>query len=95
MPTKKTKKTKTTKSKTTEETIKVTGENLLKTVKDLIAQGNVRHITIKDKDEKTVMEFPLTVGVVGVVLLPVLAAVGAIAALISECTISVDRIKEK
>ena len=86
------KKTKT--NKTTEETFRVSGENLLKTVKDLIAQGNVRHITIKDKEEKTVMEFPLTVGVVGVVFLPVLAAVGAIAALIGDCTISVERVRE-
>lgn len=77
--------------KTAEETIKVSGENLLKTVKDLIAQGNVRHITIKDKDGKTVIEFPLTIGVVGAVLLPVLAAVGAVAALITECSISVER----
>jgi len=84
----------TKKTKATEETIKVSGENLLKTVKDLIAQGNVRHITIKDKDEKTIIEFPLTIGVVGVVFLPILAAVGAIAALIGECTISVQRIKD-
>lgn len=84
----------TKKTKTTEETIKVTGETLIKTVKDLIAQGNVRHITIKDKDGKTIIEFPLTIGVVGAVFLPVLAAVGAIAALIGECTISVERSKE-
>lgn len=77
-----------------EETIKVSGENLLKTVKKLIAEGNVRHITIKDKDEKVVMEFPLTIGVVGAVFLPVLAAVGAAAALIGECSISVDRTKK-
>lgn len=79
---------KTTKTKT--ESIRVSGENLLKTVKELIAKGNVRHITIKDKNDKTVIEFPLTIGVVGAVLLPVLAAVGAIAALITECTISVE-----
>ena len=85
---------KTKKTTKSEETIKVSGENLLKTVKDLISQGNVRHITIKDKEEKVIIEFPLTIGVVGVVFLPVLAAVGAIAALIGECTISVDRIKE-
>ena len=77
-----------------EENIKVSGENLLKTVKKLIAQGNVRHITIKDKDDKIVMEFPLTIGVVGAVFLPVLAAVGAAAALITECSITVDRIKK-
>lgn len=82
------------KTKTAKETIRVSGDNLLKTVKDLIAEGNVRHITIKDKDEKTIIEFPLTLGVVGAMFLPVLAAVGAIAALIGECTISVDRIKK-
>lgn len=83
-----------TKAKTTEETIKVSGENLIKTVKDLISQGNVRHITIKDKSDKTIVEFPLTIGVVGAFFLPMLAAVGAMAALIGECTISVQRIKE-
>lgn len=76
------------------ESIKVSGENLLKTVKELIAKGNVRHITIKDKKDKTIIEFPLTIGVVGAVLLPVLAAVGAIAALLNECTISVERSEE-
>ena len=96
MPTKKTttKKTSTkrtsTKKQTRQETFKVSGETLLKTVKEIIAQGNVRHITIKSKDEKTVMEFPLTIGVVGVVLLPVFAAIGALAALIGECTIAVE-----
>lgn len=84
----------TKKTKTAEESYKVSGENLLKTVKELIAKGNVRHITIKDKDEKIIVEFPLTIGVVGAVFLPVLAAVGAIAALIGECTISVVRTKE-
>lgn len=88
-------KSKTTKKiKFKKESYKVTGENLLKTIKELVAKGNVRHITIKDKKDKTIMEFPLTVGVVGVVFLPVLAAVGAIAALIGECTISVESIAE-
>jgi len=84
-----TKKT-TAKKTTTKKTFKVSGENLLKTVKELIAKGNVRHITIKNKEGKTIIEFPLTIGVVGTVLLPVLSAVGAIAALITECTISVE-----
>lgn len=87
-------KTKPTKKRTTK-SIKVSGENLLKTVKELIAKGNVRHITIKDKNEKTIIEFPLTIGVVGAVLLPVLAAIGAIAALVSECTISVEQTEEE
>jgi hypothetical protein len=80
----------TKKKTTTKKTFKVSGENLLKKVKELIAKGNVRHITIKDKTGKVIIEFPLTIGVVGVVLLPVLAAVGALAALIGECTIAVE-----
>jgi hypothetical protein len=69
----------------------VTGDNLLKKVREIIAEGNARKITIKDKDNKVVMTFPLTFGVVGAVIAPVLAAIGAIAALIGECTISVER----
>lgn len=88
-------KTKTKKSSgaglSREETFKVSGENLLKKVKEIIAQGNVKRITIKDKSGKALVEFPLTIGLLGVFLAPVLAAVGAIAALVSECTISVER----
>ena len=69
----------------------VEGENLLKKVKELVQEGNVRKITIKDKHEKEIRSFPLTVGVVGTVFAPVLAAVGAVAALLGECTISVER----
>lgn len=79
------------KSKRKEETYHVHGEELLKKVKELIREGNVRKITIKDKEGKTVMVFPLTLGVVGAVISPVLAAVGALAALITECSISVER----
>jgi hypothetical protein len=67
------------------------GENLLKKVKELIAEGNIRKITITDKSGKELMSFPLNVGLVGALLAPVLAAVGALAALIGECTITVDR----
>lgn len=73
------------------EEFKVKGEDLLTRVKALIAEGNVRRITIKNKEGKTLVEVPLTVGVVGVVLAPVLAAIGAIAALVTECTIAVER----
>lgn len=83
-----------TKTKTTKETIKASGETLLKTVKGLIAEGNVRQITIKDKAGKTVANFPLNIGVVAAALIPVLAAIGALAALIGECTISVERTKK-
>lgn len=78
------------KQKNTEE-FKVNGEDLLKKVKSLIAEGNIRRIIIRNKEGKSIVELPLTVGVVGAVLAPPLAAVGAIAALVTECTIVVER----
>lgn len=75
----------------TQEEFKVKGEDLLKTVKKLLAEGNIRRITIKNKDGKALVELPLTIGVIGVALAPVLAAVGAIAALVTDCTIAVER----
>jgi hypothetical protein len=69
----------------------INGEGLLKKVKEIIAEGNVSRIIIADKAGKEVAHFPLTIGVVGVLLMPMLAAVGAIAALIGECTIIVER----
>jgi len=74
-----------------EESFKVNGEELLKKVKALIKEGNIRKITIKDKDGKTLIVLPLTIGVVGAVIAPVLAAIGAIAALVTECTVTVER----
>ncbi len=79
------------KSTKKEETYKVKGEHLLSKVKKLIKEGNVRSITIKDKNGKLIMILPLTIGVVGALLAPPLAAVGAVAALVTECTISVER----
>lgn len=73
------------------ETFQVKGEELLAKVKQLIKEGNVRQITVKNKKGKTLLILPLTVGVVGAVLAPVLAAVGAVAALVGECTLSVER----
>lgn len=73
------------------EEFKVDGQDLLKKVKELIQEGNVRRIIIKDKDGKVLIELPLTVGVIGAVFAPVLAAVGAIAALVTECSIIVIR----
>jgi hypothetical protein len=72
------------------ETIKVEGGQLIDQIKRLVHEGNVRRIIIKQED-RTVAEFPLTIGVLGVVLAPVLAAVGALAALLSDCTIEVER----
>jgi hypothetical protein len=73
------------------EEIKVSGEQLLAKIKELIRQGNIRRITITEKDGKVLMSFPLTIGVVGALLAPTLAAIGAIAALVTECTVKVER----
>ena len=73
------------------EEFKVSGEDLLKRVKALITEGNIRRITIRNSEGKTLVELPLTIGVVGVILAPALAAVGTIAALVTECTIVVER----
>jgi len=73
------------------EEFSVNGEELLKKVKQLINEGNIRRITIKNKDGRSLIEIPLTIGVVGAVLVPALAAVGAIAALVTECSIIVER----
>lgn len=73
------------------ETFTLSGEKLLQKVKEIVNEGNIRKITIHDKDGKEVMSFPLTIGVVGAVFAPVLAAIGAMAALIGECTITVEK----
>ncbi len=75
----------------TKESFKISSENLLKKVKELIEEGNINRISIHDKSGKEIITFPVTIGVVGVVLAPVLAAVGALAALIGECTVTVER----
>ena len=72
------------------ETIKVEGGQLLDKVKQIIHEGNVRRIVIR-QGERSVAEFRLSVGVVGAVISPVLAAVGALAALLTECSIEVER----
>lgn len=79
---------------TTKESFKVNGELLLNKVKELIKEGNIRKITIHDHAGKEIMSFPLTLGVVGTLIAPVLAAIGALAALIGDCTITVEREEE-
>lgn len=71
----------------------ISGERLISTVKDLVHQGNIRRITIKSREGKVLIEIPLTLGVVGSLLLPTLAALGAIAALVTECSIVIERIE--
>jgi hypothetical protein len=72
-----------------QEEFRVNGEDLLAKVKALIHEGNIRRIIIKNEAGETIVEFPLTVGAIGAALLPILAAVGTIAALVAKCTIVV------
>ena len=69
----------------------VRGEDLLRKIKDLIHEGNVRRIIIKDEQGKTYLEVPLTLGVVGMVLVPVWAAIGALAAMAANFRIEIER----
>jgi len=77
-------------NQTHRESFKVEGDKILGEVKRLIHEGTVRRITIKQGDQ-TIVEFPLVLGVVGAALAPTLAAIGAIAALVTDCTIEVER----
>ncbi|MGE5312774.1 MAG: DUF4342 domain-containing protein [Acidobacteriota bacterium] len=74
--------------KKTEEYV-VTGDNLVAKVKEIIKTGNASEIIIKNEKNETLIKFPVTIGVVGVIVAPVLAAVGAVAALVTECKIVV------
>ncbi|HKZ82622.1 MAG TPA: DUF4342 domain-containing protein [Anaerolineae bacterium] len=74
------------------EEFKVTGEQLLSEIKRLVSEGNIRRIVIRQGD-KTLVEIPLTLGVIGIALAPVWAAIGAIAALVAECTIVVEKVE--
>jgi hypothetical protein len=80
------------KTRTEELTINV--EQLVSAVKKIVHQGNVRRIGVRNKEGETLIEIPLTFGVVGALLLPTLAALGAVAALVTQCTIVVERIEE-
>jgi hypothetical protein len=97
MPTKKTAKKSTAKkplvSKKTQQEFKVEGKKVVSRIKDLIKEGNVRKITVKDNKGKIILSLPVTAGVIGAILLPPLIVVGAIAALVTECTITVQREK--
>ena len=73
------------------EEFRVSGDELLKKVKELIAAGNARRIIIKSEIGETIIEIPLTLGAIGALIAPVLAAVGTIAALVTKCTIVVEK----
>lgn len=74
------------------EEVKVTGDQILQKVRELVHEGNVRRIIITDEDDKTLMELPLTVGVIGVLVAPLAAALGALAALVAKVTIRIERV---
>jgi hypothetical protein len=76
------------------EEFKISGENVVKKLKGIVKEGNIRKIIIKNEKGKTLVEFPLTVGMVGAALLPVWAAIGAVAALVIKCTIVIERREE-
>jgi hypothetical protein len=84
-----------TEPKTSTEEFKVKGEEILGKVKELVRQGNVRRISIKAEDGKPIVDIPLTLGVVGALLLPQFAALGAIAALVTNCAITVEKVDEE
>jgi len=78
--------------KTFWQTIETTGDQVIKSVQQLIEAGNVRRIRVREKD-RIIAEFPLTVGVIGTVIAPVLAAIGALTAVMKGCTIDVERVE--
>ena len=81
----------TSKEKSNHESFKVSGDEILSKVKEIIKEGNASRIIIKNDKEEVIMEFPLTVGAIGVVLAPVFAAVGTLTALATNCTIVVEK----
>ena len=72
------------------EEFKVEGEALIEKIKELVHEGNIRRIIIKDKDDRVLLDIPLTFGVLGVLVAPQLAAIGAVAGLVSKATIVVE-----
>ena len=80
--------------KTRFEEFRLNGGEILNKVKEIVHEGNVRRIILKDEHGKTFMEIPLTVGVVGAIVAPILAAVGAVAALASNLTIVVEKTED-
>jgi uncharacterized protein DUF4342 len=84
-----------TEEKTRTEEFRVEGEKLIGKVKEIIHEGNIRRIIIKDKEGKIVLEIPMTFGVVGALIAPQLAAIGAIAALLTEATVVIEKEENK
>ena len=79
--------------KTRTEEFKLNGGEIIDKIKEIFHEGNIRRIILKDENGKVFMEIPLTVGIIGAALVPVLAAIGAIAALVSKLTIVVEKVE--
>jgi hypothetical protein len=73
------------------EEFKLSGDAIIEKIKSIVKEGNARKIIIKNENGETIAEFPLTVGAVGALLAPILAAVGAIAGLLTKCTLVVEK----
>jgi hypothetical protein len=73
------------------ESFTISGDKIMEKVKEIAREGNARRIIIKNEKDETIAEFPLTAGAVGVLLAPALAALGAIAALVTKCTLVVEK----
>ena len=80
--------------KTRTEEFRVDGEKIVSKIKVLLHEGNIRRVIIKDKEGKTLLEIPMTIGVVGALIAPQLAALGAIAALLTEATVVVEKAEQ-
>ena len=76
------------------ERYRVAGDKVVEKLKELLHEGNVRHIVIKNDDGKTLIEIPVSIGVAGALLIPVWAGVGAVAAVVTKCTIEIERQEE-
>jgi hypothetical protein len=81
----------TDKGNSYEESFKVSGDEILSKIKEIIKEGNARRIIIKNEKDEVIMEFPLTVGAIGIVLAPIFAAVGTLTAIATKCTIIVEK----
>lgn len=73
------------------EEFQINGEEVIAKLREILHEGNIRRITIKNEEGKSLIDIPLTFGVVGALLAPQLAAVGAIAALVTKCTLVVEK----
>ena len=79
------------KNQSNQESFRVSGDELMAKIKEIIKEGNARRIIIKNDKDDTIVEFPVTIGAIGAVLAPMFAAVGVIAALATDCTIVVEK----